>query len=181
MELIRIKRWRSNRLSALSLNERLKPVIVGLVVLLLGNTVIASEEVKTSEMMRALQSQVRNLSEALVSAKMEIDYLKARLENRACEATESTGLLLGGSAILREKEYLILDVNKELGMVVLNGGRRDGIKPGLLFTVINGDKSVATVRIVESRSAIAGAIIQNADRELPKVQDRVVLAAGSKN
>jgi hypothetical protein len=50
-----------------------------------------------------------------------------------------------------------------------------------MFDVINGDDSVTTVRVVDSRWAIAGAVIQNMSRKLPKVQDRAVLAAGSKN
>lgn len=128
-----------------------------------------------------LRGQVKSLSEALVSAKIECDVLKARLEARAHEVDDPSGERLGGSSMLRDKNYLILDVNKELGMVILNGGRWDGVKPGLMFDVIRGDKSVATVRVVDSRSAIAGAVIQNVSWELPKVQDRVVLAAGSKN
>lgn len=141
----------------------------------------ASEEERAAGELKVLRRQVESLSEALVSAKIECDGLKARLETRAHEAGETSSEKLGGSAMLRDKNYLILDVNKELGMVILNGGRRDGVKPGLMFDVINGDKSVATVRVVDSRSAIAGAVIQNVGRELPKVQDRVVLAAGSKN
>lgn len=179
MEPIRIKLWRNNAMSWLDLSGLLISVMVGFVVLFDVKSAVASEEVSTAGKMKVLQSQVRSLSEALVSAKIEIDYLKARLENRACGAAEATGL--GASATLREKEYLILDVNKELGMVILNGGHRDGLRPGLVFDVISGDKAVATVRVVDSRSAIAGAVIQNLGRELPKVQDRAVLAAGSKN
>jgi len=158
-----------------------KAIIASFIVLVVVNSTAASNEVDKVELNRVLKNQVRNLSDALATAKIEIDYLKARLETRACEVAEASGIVLDSPATLREKKYLILDVNKELGMVILNGGRRDGVKPGLMFDVINGDKSVTTVRVVDTRAAIAGAVIQNMSRELPKVQDRAVLAAGSKN
>ncbi len=160
--------------------RRFNPVWSGLLVVALV-MMCAGAEKDAAEQVGALQRQVQSLSEALVAAKIENDFLKARMESRASEAVDTSGLRLDGSAILRDKAYLILDVNKELGMVILNGGRRDGVKPGMMFDVINGDKTVTTVRVVDSRSAIAGAVIQNVGRELPKVQDRVVLAAGSKN
>jgi hypothetical protein len=157
------------------------PVCVGVCIASLGLACLASDQGRTDEELKILRGQVQSLSESLVLAKIECDVLKARLETRAHEADDPAGEGLGGSPVLRDKNYLILDVNKELGMVILNGGRRDGVKAGLMFEVINGDKSVATVRVVDSRSAIAGAVILNPGRELPKVQDRVVLAAGSKN
>lgn len=165
----------------LSLKWRLGSFSVGFFIWIVVNSPASSEDAGKAELNENIKSQVRNLSEALVAAKIEIDYLKARLETRACEAEDAAGVLPGGSATLREKNYLILDVNKELGMVILNGGHRDGVKPGLMFDVINGDDSVTTVRVVDSRWAIAGAVIQNMSRKLPKVQDRAVLAAGSKN
>ncbi|MEI6166824.1 MAG: hypothetical protein WCS52_06485 [bacterium] len=168
-------------MSALGPDRSSGLVCAGILVAVLVAACSASEDDRDVGEVKVLRRQVQSLSEALVSAKMECDGLKARLETRAHEADETSSERLGGSAILRDKKYLILDVNKELGMVILNGGRRDGVKPGLMFDVISGDKSVATVRVVDSRSAIAGAVIQNVGRELPKVQDRVVLAAGSKN
>ncbi|MEI7879581.1 MAG: hypothetical protein WCI95_01780 [bacterium] len=168
-------------MSALGLEGRLKPIIVGAILLMSGNAGVGAEEDGDADLIGTLRGQVRFLSAALVAAKIEIDGLKARLDTRAGETADATGVMSGGSAMVREKEYLILDVNKELGMVILNGGHRDGVKPGLVFNVITEDKSVTTVRVVDARSAIAGAVIQNRGRELPKVQDRAVLAAGSKN
>ncbi len=165
----------------LCLNGAMGPIILSLLATVFINRAVASDEGDRDKIVEGLRGQVRNLSEALVDAKIENDLLRVRLESRTGEVAESIGDLLNGSAMLREKEYLILDVNKELGMVILNGGRRDGIKPGLMFDVIDGDKSVTTVRVVDSRSVIAGAVILDMNRKLPKVQDRALLAAGSKN
>jgi len=139
----------------------------------------ASEE--ETELIRSLRRQVSSLSAALVDSKIELDFLKAELKRRVNGEADVADSVSDDAASIRGKEYRILDVNKELGMVILNGGRRDGVKPGLMFDVINEDKSLTTVRVVDSRSAIAGAVIQNMSRGLPKVQDRAVLRAGSKN
>ena len=168
-------------MSFLLLEEHFKVIVLGFLVWSYANAAKASEELSDGKMTRVLQRQVVNLSEELVAAKIEIDCLKGRIESRADNAGELSRVLLGDESSLRGKKYLILDVNKELGMVILNGGHRDGVKPGLMFNVISGDKSVTTVRVVDVRSAIAGAIIQNMSGELPKVQDRAVLSAGSKN
>jgi hypothetical protein len=126
-----------------------------------------------------LRRQVKYLTEALAKAKADADFLRARLDNRAYEAAGGKGGSPVSPASVKEKEYRILDVNKELGMVVLDGGRQDGLKPGVRFAVIQKDRAVATVRVVDVRSAVAGAVIQKADRAFPRVQDRAVVVTGS--
>jgi hypothetical protein len=78
-----------------------------------------------------------------------------------------------------ETEYRIVDVNKGLGMAVLNAGRRQGIRPGMTLAVMQGDRSVATLRVVDARGAVAGAVIETAMAwRYPKAQDRVIRVAG---
>jgi hypothetical protein len=126
-----------------------------------------------------LRRQVKYLTEALAKAKADTDNLRARLDKRAYEAAGGRGGSPVSPASVREKEYRILDVNKDLGMVVLDGGRQDGLKPGLQFAVIQKDRAVATVRVVDVRAAVAGAVIQKAGRAFPRVQDRAVVVTGS--
>ncbi len=161
--------------------EWLLIIIVGFFIKGVVYTSGASEEDRLAEGVRLVKSQNLGLQEALITAKAEIDYLKVRIQNCANKEAECAGCVPGKSATVRDKEYLILDVNEKLGMVIINGGRRDGVKPGLMFNVINEDRSMTTVRVVDARATIAGAVIQNMDRELPKVRDRAIFAAGSKN
>jgi hypothetical protein len=126
-----------------------------------------------------LRRQVKYLGEALATAKAQSDALQAKLDSRAYVADggrqEPDGLTDKG------KTYRVLEVNDELGMVILDGGRRDGLKPGVQLAVIEKDRAVATVRIVDVRAAVAGAVIQEMGRGKPKAQDRAVLVTGSRN
>ena len=85
------------------------------------------------------------------------------------------------AASVKVKEYRILDVNKELGMVILSGGRQDGVKPGVQFAIMQENRAVATVRVVDVRTAVAGAVIQKTGWAYPRVQDRAIVVTGSKN
>lgn len=126
-----------------------------------------------------LGRQVGYLTEALARAKAETDDLRARLDSRAHEAAGGRGGSSTRAVAAGKKEYRILDVNKELGMVVLDGGRQDGLKPGLRFAVMQGDRAVAMVRVVDVRTAVAGAVIRKTDRAFPRVQDRAVVVTGT--
>lgn len=127
-----------------------------------------------------LRREVRVLAEALATTRLESDELRARLDGRAYE---QAGGVPGREAlaVAGGKEYRVLDVDRELGMVILNGGRRDGLRPGMQFAVISGQRTVATVRIVDVRTAVAGAVIQELGRGGPSVRDRAVLVTGSGN
>ena len=126
-----------------------------------------------------LQRQVKYLSEALAAARAETDALKARLDSRAAGIGGGAGAGLP-DAVVRKKEYRVLDVNRELGMVILGAGRRDGLKPGLALAVSGRNRTVALVRIVDVRTAVAGAVIEETDGGYPEVRDRAVLVTGSR-
>lgn len=180
MGRIPIKQSQSKGVGARCWGQWLKSIVVVIVGACVVNACAADDGTDTGRVI-VLRKQVNVLQAALVSARIEIDSLRARLENKAEGTAGLVGELFHGSELVVKKEYLILDVNKELGMVILNGGRQDGVKPGLMFNVIKGDKSVTTVRVVDARATIAGALVQNGSREWPKVQDRAVVVAGSKN
>ena len=128
-----------------------------------------------------LRNQVKYLTEALALAKAETDRLRARLDGRASETAAGRGGRPVNPAEVEKKEFRVLDVNKELGMVILDGGRQDGVKPGLQFAVMQEGRAVATVRVVDARTAVAGAVIQKTNRAFPRVQDRAVVVTGSGN
>ena len=129
-----------------------------------------------------LQEQVRVLAEALATAHAENDLLKARLDRRQYEAEGGTaGELVPGGRSGGETSGKVLDVNKGLGIVVLNMGRGQGMRPGMTFAIMQGDRSVATVRVVDARAAIAGAVIETVSAwHYPQAQDRAIRMTGSR-
>jgi hypothetical protein len=63
--------------------------------------------------------------------------------------------------------------------VVANLGARNGVKVGMPFQVLRGDQLIGTVRVVDVREKIAGAVIQNlnSDKERIKWGDRLKIDA----
>ena len=55
----------------------------------------------------------------------------------------------------------VVDYKPDLALVVANLGARQGVKTGMPFQVWRGEKQVASVRVVDVRDAISGAIVQN--------------------
>lgn len=65
----------------------------------------------------------------------------------------------------------VLEVNPDLRLVVLNVGLLHGVRVGMPFVVLRGDRVVAELRVVEVRRRICGALIEKKDTN-------VTLAAG---
>jgi cell shape-determining protein MreC len=58
--------------------------------------------------------------------------------------------------------------------VVINLGETQGVRLGMPFVVIHGDRIVGRVKVVEVRRKISGAVIEQMDRQAPiQVGDRV--------
>ena len=150
--------------------------LTGVVISLLA---VVSGAGETAEDVVRLKRQVRYLGEALAKSNAEVDGLKAKLDGRSYSAADGSEAVAPNVAVT-EKVYRVLDVNKELGMVILDGGRRDGLRPGLQFAVIEKGQAVARVRVVDVRTAVAGAVVQEDSLGFPRVLDRAVLATGSR-
>ena len=65
----------------------------------------------------------------------------------------------------------VLSVKEEWALVVGNLGARQGVKIGMPLRVVQGGKTIATLRVVDVREKISGAVIQELDSE--KVQVKV--------
>lgn len=76
-------------------------------------------------------------------------------------------------------EGMVMAYKDELALVVANLGARQGVKVGMPFEVIRDEKVIATIRIVDVRQKIAGALIQNLNSEGERIQvgDRLKIAA----
>ena len=55
----------------------------------------------------------------------------------------------------------VVDYKPDLALVVANLGSRQGVKTGMPFQVWRGNREIASVRVVDVRDAISGAIVQN--------------------
>jgi outer membrane murein-binding lipoprotein Lpp len=88
------------------------------------------------------------------------DAEKALVSLRGEAQQESTGNLQNAS---------IVSLKDELGIAVLNVGSKHGVHPGMPFAIYRQDKPVARALVVDVRSGVSGAIVQ----ELVNPNDRV--------
>jgi len=76
-----------------------------------------------------LQQRVVWLTDSLASARAEIDWLRALLgRNGSEDPSKVGGGILTMDSSVRNFEFRILEVNEELGMVVVNAGRKMGLR-----------------------------------------------------
>ena len=73
----------------------------------------------------------------------------------------------------------VISVKDEWSFVVANLGEKAGVKIGMPMRVMRGDKRIATLRVVDVRQRICGAVIQGMDsgKEKIKVGDRLQVDA----
>lgn len=72
----------------------------------------------------------------------------------------------------------VISVKDEWSFVVANLGEKQGVKIGMPLRVLRGDRRIATVRVVDVRQRICGAVIQEMDsKENIKVGDRLQVDA----
>jgi hypothetical protein len=75
----------------------------------------------------------------------------------------------------------VISVKDEWSFVVGNFGEKQGVKIGMPLRVMRGERKIATVRVVDVRQKICGAVIQEMDsaKEKIKVGDRLQVDARS--
>ncbi len=84
-----------------------------------------------------------------------------------------------GSAQPSLMDGSVISVKEEWSLVVGNLGEKQGVKMGMPMRVMRGDKLIATLRVVEVRQKICGAVIQDGglEKEKVKVGDRLQVDA----
>jgi hypothetical protein len=75
----------------------------------------------------------------------------------------------------------VISVKDEWSFVVGNLGERQGVKIGMPLRVLRGDRKIATLRVVDVRQRICGAVIQDvaSEKEKIRVGDRLQADAHS--
>jgi hypothetical protein len=73
----------------------------------------------------------------------------------------------------------VISVKDEWSFVVGNLGEKQGVKIGMPMRVMRDDRKIATLRVVDVRQKICGAVIQemNSEKEKIKVGDRLQVDA----
>ncbi len=121
------------------------------------------------------RDQMLGLSEAILhllktstggdaQARMEVETqlrrsseLAAKLQN----SPEETATLMDGR---------VISVKEEWSLVVGNIGEKQGVKMGMPMRVMRADKLIATLRVVDVRQRICGAVIQEMDSGKQKIR-----------
>jgi len=75
----------------------------------------------------------------------------------------------------------VISVKDEWSFVVGNLGEKQGVKIGMPLRVMRGERKIATLRVVDVRQKICGAVIQEMDSEKEKIKmgDRLEVDARS--
>ena len=76
-------------------------------------------------------------------------------------------------------DAMVISVKEDLALVVMNLGSKQGVKVGTPFQIVRNDKLIGSVRVVDVREKIAGAVIQNlsSEKDRVKVGDRLKVDA----
>ena len=64
----------------------------------------------------------------------------------------------------------VISVKEEWSLVVGNLGAQQGVKLGMPLRVVRAGKTIATLRVVDVREKISGAVIQELDSEKVKIK-----------
>jgi hypothetical protein len=126
------------------------------------------------------RDQVLGLSEAIMHllktttggdalARMEVEAQlrgASELATKPQSGPEETATLMDGR---------VVSVKEEWSLVVGNIGEKQGVKMGMPLRVMRADRLIATLRVVDVRQKICGAVIQEMDsgKEKIKVGDRL--------
>ena len=127
----------------------------------------------------ALLRYVKTAQGADPQARMEVEAQLRRTNELVTKSTSVTSPssepgLLGGS---------VISVKEEWSFVVGNMGEKQGVKIGMPLRVMRDQRRIATVRVVDVRQKICGAVVQDLDsaKEKIKVGDRLEVDARKEN
>jgi len=98
-------------------------------------------------------------------ARMEVEAQLRSINTLITKSTSTPDLpepgLMDGS---------VISVKEEWSFVVGNLGEKQGVKIGMPMRVMRGDQRIATLRVVDVRHKICGAVIQEMDSEKEKIK-----------
>ena len=109
-------------------------------------------------------------------AEVQRDSAIAALQALKSQVEPPGNKIVGKMAASDGEAGKVIDVNRELQLVVLNLGRADGVAIGMPFAILRGEAVVGQVKIVDVREKISGALIDKSGQTaMIEVGDRVKL------
>jgi hypothetical protein len=117
-------------------------------------------------MLRFLKTAEGGNPQARMGVETQLRAMNALVEKVSAPANDSS--LLDGS---------VISVKDEWSFVVGNIGAKQGVKIGMPLRVKRGEEVIGTLRVVDVRERICGAVIQESGKEKIKVGDRLEVDA----
>jgi hypothetical protein len=131
-----------------------------------------------------LRDQLLGLNEALLRYLQTVQRGDAQARADVETQLRKTNELVGRSISTGTKEpqaslmdASVLSVKDEWSFVVANIGEQQGVKIGMPLRVMRGEQKIATLRVVDVRQRICGAVIEDSGKEKIKVGDRLQVDA----
>ena len=131
-----------------------------------------------------MRDQLLGLSEALLQYLQTSQGGDAQARADVETQLRKTNELVGSSMSPSSKELQpslmdarVLSVKDEWSFVVANIGEQHGVKIGMPLRVMRADQKIATMRVVDVRQRICGAVIEDSGKEKIKVGDRLQVDA----
>ena len=109
------------------------------------------------EATRNANTRIGDLEGEKVALATDLENHKTRLEIIMRETNFSASNLISQPAI----EALVLDVKKDLKLVILNKGKKDDVKVGYVFDIYRGSQYKGQVRIQDVQDSMASGLILN--------------------
>lgn len=115
---------------------------------------------------RALQGALSGLSEVasgIVSSNANLaPEAKTNLTEKLAVADRALASLKdqGETAVADLQHARVVSLKDDLGIAILNVGSRHGVHPGMPFSLYRQDKPIARAVVVDVRSGICGAVVQ---------------------
>ena len=125
----------------------------------------------TEAMLHLLKTSQGGDAQARMEVEAQLRSTNELLAKSSAEATASSverPTLMDGS---------VISVKEEWSLVVGNLGELQGVKMGMPLRVMRSDKLIATLRVVDVRQKICGAVIQERISDKIKVGDRLQVDA----
>jgi len=112
------------------------------------------------------REQLVALTESVMELLKTSEGIDAKSRLKVEESLRSASAFIGGQesksvSTAGLTSGRVVDTKPDLALVVANLGSRQGVKTGMPFQVWRGEKQIASVRVVDVRDAVSGAIVQN--------------------
>jgi len=124
-------------------------------------------------------TQLVRLTEAVIAMLKTTDSVDPQVRLRVETELRKTGEIMGAGSPGANNakaieatlgDGMVVDIKYDLSLAVLNIGAKQGVKVGMPFQIIRDNKLIGTVRAVDVRDRITGAVIQDLESENDKIR-----------